>query len=223
MPAKASDTMTFCQRLVHRLDNEQPNETALSLAPQDSEGLVCSITPSSTERVATSWMSFDSVQEAKIQDDWHARKHLPQHSGNDQTRLHSTPKRRRHNMRHSPLVKLPAELRQMILYYSASDAELKHGSRLGRRFRTRACICTTLRDEMDIVRRQWLERRRVLREMRVHERPGYDNGFGRLMQDYMAPIHAAAVVIRRCKTLSCEEKRKERKRAKWIARRGGQS
>ncbi|KAK6389190.1 hypothetical protein LTR65_006952 [Meristemomyces frigidus] len=98
-----------------------------------------------------------------------------------------------HNNVNSALISLPAEIRQAILRDVLDDHDLLHQTKINRRTKSLAHVCKTMQCDVQRVAQKWRGRREVLLRERGEER----GAFAALIADFMAPVAAAAVALRR--------------------------
>ncbi|KAK5676326.1 hypothetical protein LTS10_011138 [Elasticomyces elasticus] len=124
------------------------------------------------------------------------RECLARHLGQKQTSICAYEQRTIHNNDQSPFIRLPTEIRQEILDLSVVDNELNHGSKLGRKYRTRSRVCKTMHADMQLVRQRWLvRRRRFLAELRAER-----GEFHSYIKELMTPIIIGTILPNRRST-----------------------
>ncbi|KAK5755521.1 hypothetical protein LTS12_014389 [Elasticomyces elasticus] len=124
------------------------------------------------------------------------RECLARHLNQIQLSICAYEQRTIHNNNQSPFIRLPPEIRQEILDLSVTDSELNHGSKLGRKYRTRSRVCKTMHADMQLVRSRWhVRRRKFLAELRAGRGEFHD-----YIKELMTPIIIGTILPNRSST-----------------------
>ena len=110
----------------------------------------------------------------------------------------------KHNNSQSPLVRLPAELRQEILYNTMDDDDLLSPSEFGRVTTDLSLLCKTSYEDVKIVAKRWRAERFISQQDRDEHRVFWDV----LFAEYKTSIKNIAL-------MSCAQRPRSSKRARF--------